>query len=107
MSNFQNQENVGNIYPIQTRIFEDFIVENGYVGTEITPQHSTFKKDSQYIKVPHLIELNQQDLQDLLLDSNLLIESFELYYQHKTTLIEFDKLIDLSGGTLKKDNTEQ
>lgn len=110
MSNSQNQENVGNIYPSQTRIFEDFLVENGYVGTEITPKYSIYKKDSHYIRVPHSIELNQVDIQDLLIDSNLLTEDFELYYQHKKALVGFDKLIDLSGGTLKRNNennTEQ
>ena len=104
MSNSQNQESVGSIYPIQTRILEDFLVENGYTGTEITPQHSIFKKDSRYIKVPHLTELTLLDIEDLLFDADLLVTDFEMYYQHKKAMVGFDKLIDLSGGTLKRDD---
>lgn len=104
MPNYHQHETDTLTYPIHTRIFEDFLGLHDFI-TEINPESTVFKKGELTIEVPHLKMLSKTQVIHLLSTSDFTIDDFEGYYEHVLTMREFDRLIDLSGGTLKKDNT--
>lgn len=73
----------------------DFVIE-------VTPEFTIFKKGELKVEVPHLKKLSKVNVTKLLQDADLPVSIFEDYYNHLQVMGVFDKLIDLSGGTLKK-----
>jgi len=102
MSNSQNQEKDGEIYPVHTIIFEDFLAQNGYIGVEITPVYSIFKKGECSIEIPHSEKLENNKILDIMSYIDIPITEFEEYYKSLKGMDTFNQLIDLSIGTLKK-----
>lgn len=88
------------IYPIHTRILEDFLGAHGYVPS-IELNCTVFRKGNLVVEVPHLKKLNKFQVTTLLKKAEMLLSDFEQYYQHLRTMDIFDQLIDLSGCTLK------
>lgn len=100
MPNSHLQETDTPIYPIHTRILEDFLGVHDYVPS-IELNCTVFKKGTLFVEVPHLKKLDKFQVTTLLKKAEMLLSDFEQYYQHLQTMDKFDSLVDLSGGTLK------
>ena len=89
------------IYPIHTRIFEDFLGVYDFIpfmGTNFT----VFKKGDLKVEVPHLKKLSKGKVSELLVDAEMPLSEFEDYYKHLQTMEKFDELVKITGRTLKK-----
>lgn len=88
------------IYPIHTRILEDFLDNNGFTPY-IDCKEVIFIKGEFKTYVPHLKRLSRLQVINVLSATKLSIKTFEAYYMNLQNTREFDNLIDLSENTLK------
>lgn len=88
-------------YPIHTRILEDFLGQY-FTDIYIGLAHTVFKNGKLHTEVPHLKMLSKKEVVIILKDAKLSLTEFEEYYQHLEAMDVFNKLIDLSGRTLKE-----
>lgn len=100
MPNSHHQETPTPIY-FHTRIVEDFLGVHDFIPA-IIEDCTLFKKGELIVRVPHLKMLSKAKIIDLLIDAEMPFSEFEDYYKHLQAMNNFDKLVDISGHTLKE-----
>lgn len=100
MQNSHHQETHTPTY-FHTRIVEDFLSIHDFTPTILT-ECTLFKKGELQVRVPHLKMLSDEIINDLLVDAEIPFSEFEDYYKHLQAMNNFDKLVDISGHTLKE-----
>ena len=101
MSSYHSPKTDILIYPIHTVIFEDFLEIHDFVPF-IAPEATVFKIGNLRVEVPHLKKLSKNAVGLLLGSVNISVNEFEEYYKYCQQTKEFNRLIDLSLHTLKK-----